>query len=45
MASGGIIVEVDGWYSHVFLDCLDPQDVNFPVSIEYLRLHHLGSLS
>jgi hypothetical protein len=45
MDSGGVIVEVDGSYSHVFLDCIHPWDVIFPVSIKYLRLLHLGSFS
>jgi hypothetical protein len=45
MDSGGIIVEVDGLYSDIFLDCLHLWDVIFLVSIEYLRLLHFGSLS
>jgi hypothetical protein len=45
MESGGIIVEVDGSYSHIFLDCLHPWDILFLVSIKYLRLLHLWSLS
>jgi hypothetical protein len=45
MDSGGIIIEVDGLYSHVFLDCLHPWDVVLPISIEYFRLLHLWSFS
>jgi hypothetical protein len=45
MDSGGIIIAVNGLYSHVFLDCLHLWDVIFPVSIKYLRLLYLGSLS
>jgi hypothetical protein len=45
MDSGGIVVEIDGSYSHIFLDYLHPWDVIFPVSIKYLRLLHLGSFS
>jgi hypothetical protein len=33
MDSGGIVVEVDGSYSHVFLNCLHPWDVG---------IHHMA---
>jgi hypothetical protein len=45
MDSGGIVVEVDGSYSHIFLDCLHPWDVVLPISIEHFGLLHLWSLS
>jgi hypothetical protein len=45
MDSGGIVVEVDGSYGHVFFDCLHPRDVIFPISVEYFGLLHLGSRS
>jgi hypothetical protein len=45
MDSGGIIVEVNGSYSHVFLHCLHPWDTVFLISIEHFQFLHFGSLS
>jgi hypothetical protein len=43
MDSGGIIIEVDGSYSHVFLDCLHLWDVVLLISIEHFGLLHFGA--
>jgi hypothetical protein len=45
MDSGGIIVEVDGSYSHIFLDCFHPGDIVLSISIENFRRLHFGSFS
>jgi hypothetical protein len=45
MDSGGIIIEVDGSHSHVFLNRFYPWDVVFSISIEHFRFLHFGSLS
>jgi hypothetical protein len=40
-----IIVEVNGSYGHVFLDCLYLWDVVFLISIKYFGLFYFGGLS
>jgi hypothetical protein len=45
MDSGGIVIKVDGSYGHVFLDCLHPRDIIFPISVEYFGFLYFGSFS